>query len=133
MEGGKGQCIGIALDYARLQNIRAEVSDLKGSGGAVIPASALRTYFLRYITTDELSKDGKSGCGYRTNHAEFDSSMVADVLDIKRICDIKSRQTQPVWLQLSGAFLIPLGNISGQADLPRQFVCSFGYRTESIR
>lgn len=74
-------------------NIQVEVSDLKGRNGAIIPSEAIRTSFLRYVMTDELSKGGKTGCGYRTNHAEFDSLMVADVLDIREICDIKQRST----------------------------------------
>ena len=50
--------------------------------------------------TDELNKDRKGGCGHRENKAEWDSSVVADVLDIVKIRDIKARTTQPIWMNI---------------------------------
>ena len=75
------------------------VSELK-NGNSVIPASAVRTHFVRYVMTDELNKDGSGGCGARENKAEWDSLMVADVLDIVRVREVKARTTQPVWLNV---------------------------------
>ena len=75
------------------------VSELK-SGSAVIPASAITTNFVRYVMTDELNKDRKGGCGHRETKAEWDSSVVADVLDIVKIQDIKACTTQPIWLNI---------------------------------
>lgn len=75
------------------------VSELK-NGSSVIPASAVNTYFVRYVMTDELNKDGSGGCGPRENKAEWDSSMVADVLDIVRVREVQARSTQPVWLNV---------------------------------
>lgn len=75
------------------------VSDLK-CGSAVIPASAITTNFVRYVMTDELNKDRKGGCGARENKAEWDSSIVADVLDIVKVRDIKARTTQPIWMNI---------------------------------
>ena len=83
-----------ALDDATIT-----VSDLK-SGSSVIPASAITTNFVRYVMTDELNKDRKGGCGHRPNKAEWDSSLVADVLDIVKIQDIKACTTQPIWLNV---------------------------------
>ena len=37
---------------------------------------------------------------YRENKAEWDSSVVADVLDIVKIRDIKARTTQPIWMNI---------------------------------
>ncbi len=73
------------------------VSDLR-SGKAVIPSSAVRTHFVRYVMTDELNKDG-CGCGVR-NPADFDSSAVADVLDINKVLPVKRNTTQPVWMNI---------------------------------
>ena len=42
-----------------LKNVRVEVSELK-NGRSVIPASAVKTNFVRYVMTDELNKDGKA-------------------------------------------------------------------------
>ena len=77
-----------------LDDVQITVSDLR-SGNAVIPASALRTNFVRYVMTDELNKDG-SGCGYR-NPADWDSSVVADVLDINKTLPVRRNTTQPIW------------------------------------
>ena len=44
------------------KDIQVEVTDLKGPGGAVIPASAVRTHFVRYVMTDEFNKDKRGAC-----------------------------------------------------------------------
>ena len=77
-----------------LDDVQITVTDLR-SPDAVIPASALRTNFVRYVMTDELNKDG-SGCGYR-NPADWDSSVVADVLDINKTLPVRRNTTQPIW------------------------------------
>lgn len=82
-----------------LEGAEMTVSELK-NGSSVIPASAVRTHFVRYVMTDELNKDGSGGCGVRENKAEWDSLMVADVLDIVRVREVKARTTQPVWLNV---------------------------------
>lgn len=82
-----------------LEGAEMTVSELK-NGNSVIPASAVRTHFVRYVMTDELNKDGSGGCGARENKVEWDSSMVADVLDIVRVREVKARTTQPVWLNV---------------------------------
>lgn len=83
----------------RLEGATISVSDLK-SGSCVIPSSAVTTCFVRYVMTDELNKDRTSGCGKRPNKAEWDSSLVADVLDIVKIRDIEARTTQPIWMNV---------------------------------
>lgn len=82
-----------------LEDAVISVTDLK-NGSAVIPASAIRTSFVRYVMTDELNKDGRGACGHRENKAEWDSSIVADVLDIVKIRDVKQRTTQPIWMNV---------------------------------
>lgn len=77
-----------------LDDVQITVTDLR-SPDAVIPASALRTNFVRYVMTDELNKDG-SGCGHR-NPADWDSSVVADVLDINKTLPVRRNTTQPIW------------------------------------
>lgn len=79
-----------------LNEVTLSVSDLK-SGSNVIPASAASARFVRYVMTDELSKDGSTGCGHRENKAEWDSSIVADALDINKILEVKALSTQPLW------------------------------------
>ncbi|GHV47661.1 hypothetical protein FACS1894181_01580 [Bacteroidia bacterium] len=82
-----------------LHEVTVSASDLK-NGQAVIPASAVKTHFVRYVMTDELNKDGKGACGDRSNKAEWDSSMVADVLDIAKKIDVAAHTTQPIWVNV---------------------------------
>lgn len=84
---------------ADLSDATITVSDLK-NGSSVIPASAINTHFVRYVMTDELNKDRSGGCGHRPNKAEWDSSIVADGLDLIKVRDIQARTTQPLWMQV---------------------------------
>lgn len=82
-----------------LSDATLTVSDLK-NGSSIIPSVAAKASFVRYVMTDELSKDGSTGCGHRDNKAEWDSSIVADALDNIKLMDIKSMTTQPVWVNI---------------------------------
>ena len=83
-----------------LDDVTVTVSDLRGSGKAIIPASAVKASFVRYVMTDELNKDGKGGCGHRPKASDWDSSVVADVLDTVSIRDLQPRSAQPVWVNV---------------------------------
>ena len=83
----------------RLSDIRITVGDLT-SGASVIPASAIQSSFVRYVMTDELNKDGKGACGHRPDQAEWDSSMVADVLYTSGLKEIEACTAQPVWINI---------------------------------
>ncbi|WP_143304933.1 DUF4091 domain-containing protein [Chitinophaga vietnamensis] len=87
------------------QAVSIQASDLQDGKGNKIPASAITTGFVRYVITDELNKDG-TGCGYR-KAKDFDSSLVADGIDIIAQRNIPANTTQPVWLsiQVPGATL----------------------------
>lgn len=82
-----------------LKDVKLEISDFK-SGSNVIPASEASAHFVRYVMTDELSKDRSTGCGHRDNKAEWDSSIVADMLDNAKLLDVKALTTQPIWLHV---------------------------------
>jgi len=82
-----------------LSDVTISVSDLK-NGRNTIPSSAIKTHFVRYVMTDELSKDGSTGCGHRENKAEWDSSLVADGLDIAKALEVKAFTTQPIWMNI---------------------------------
>ena len=82
-----------------LKKVSVEVSDLK-NGSAVIPASKVTTHFVRYVMTDELNPGG-GGCGHRENKAEWDSSLVADMLDITEEMDIRAQSTRPIWVKVN--------------------------------
>lgn len=69
-------------------------------GKETLPAEAASLHYVRYVMTDELNKDGKGGCGHRPDKAEWDSSLVADPLDIVPIKDIRARTVQPIWVNV---------------------------------
>ncbi len=62
------------------------------------PADAVKTGFVRYVMTDELNKNG-GGCGYRKPQ-DFDSSLVADGIDLRSSNAVAARNTQPVWISI---------------------------------
>lgn len=99
---------------APLANVSVSVSDLKGPGGSIIPASAIKTNHVRYVMTDELNKDGKGGCGHRPDPTQWDSSLVADVLDVVKIQDIAARTTRPVWMNIWVPQSAKAGNYTGE-------------------
>lgn len=89
-----------------LNDVELTMSDLR-SGANVIPASKVRSHFVRYVMTDELNKDGKGGCGCRENKAEWDSSVVADALDINKWLPVQRIHLQS--LSLFRGFAVPPG------------------------
>lgn len=89
----------LIMTTEKIKNATFECSDLR-SGSAVIPSSAIQASFVRYVMTDELNKDGKGACGHRPNSAEWDSSMVADVLDKVKLLDVEACTVQPVWVNI---------------------------------
>ena len=90
-----------------LKNVSVEVSDLVAKNYKISKWD-MEKGFVRYVMTDELNKDGKSGCGARKNKAEWDSTLVADVIDhVTPALDIKANTTQPVWVSVK----VPRENI----------------------
>ena len=90
-----------------LKNVSVEVSDLVAKNYKISKWNTERG-FVRYVMTDELNKDGKGACGHRPNKAEWDSTLVADVIDhITPTLDIKKHTTQPVWVSVK----VPRENI----------------------
>lgn len=82
-----------------LEDVTVKASALT-SRSAVGNALLVSTHFVRYVMTDELNKDGKGGCGVRTDKSQWDSSLVADVLDINEMLDVQARTTQPIWVSV---------------------------------
>ena len=89
-----------------LKNVSVEVSDMMAKKHKISKGNIERG-FLRYVMTDELNKNGKGACG-RRNKEDFDSTLVADVIDhITPVLDIKANTTQPVWISVK----VPRENI----------------------
>ena len=82
-----------------LNDLTILVSDL-AAGNEKISKDDIRTGFVRYVITDELNKDGLGACGYR-NSADFDSTLVADVIDhITPSLTIPANSTQGSWISI---------------------------------
>ena len=89
-----------------LKNVSVEVGDIVAKNYKISKWNTERG-FVRYVMTDELNKDGQGACGYR-NKADFDSTLVADVIDhIIPALDIKANTSQPVWVSVK----VPRENI----------------------
>ena len=90
-----------------LKNVSVEVSDIVAKNYKISKWNIERG-FVRYVMTDELNKDGKGACGHRPNKADWDSTLVADVIDhITPTLDVKKNTTQPVWVSVK----VPRENI----------------------
>ncbi len=113
----KGERVnGVALLWTKQAcvEVTAVASDLKSSGGDVIPASAVRLGFVRYVMTDELNKDKRGTCGYRPDHTLFDSSVVADVIDLNATQVLNARETRPLWVTVQVPQGVKAGVYRGQ-------------------
>ena len=98
-----------------LDSVRLSVGSLR-AGRAVIPDSAVSASFVRYVMTDEPNPDG-SGCGLRPVKSEWDSSLVADVIDIARVRPVGARSAQPLWLTVRVPRDARPGRYSGTLDV----------------
>jgi len=98
-----------------LKQITYTVSKPANSKGQIIPLSHITAGFVRYVITDEFA----GGCGYR-KPADFDSSLVADAIDIAPGIAVEANTVQPLWLSIQiphdAAAGIYKGNILVKAD-----------------
>src|SRR5699024_3522477 len=72
-----------------------ELSDLTSPNGYKIAEAAIQARFVRYVMTDEFAE----GCGHRQK-ADYDSSLVADMLDPLPSMDLQGRTVRPIWLSI---------------------------------
>ena len=84
-----------------LDNVSFSVSDLKNRRNT-IASSAITVHPVSYVMTDELNKGGTGGCGHRPDPTQWDSTLVADVLNhqIDELT-IPAYTTKPVWVTIN--------------------------------
>ena len=82
-----------------LHGVQLHASDLR-AGKYTIPASAVELSFVRYVLTDSLVNN-QSGCGYRLDKSQWDTLLVADVLDTRPDFDIDACTTRPLWMRVT--------------------------------
>ncbi len=82
-----------------MPNVKLSWSGLNDTKGNTIPASQVSARFVRYVMTDGLSPQG-NGCDERPV-GKYDSSLVADPIDLVQVRDVPRQTTQPVWLSVT--------------------------------
>ena len=83
-----------------LQNVSFSVSDLK-SGKNIIPASAVKKYFVRFVITD-------------TFRNRKDSTQIADRLDPVETLKVEANTTQTIWIDIHVPAETKAGTYSGK-------------------
>lgn len=102
----------VLLATEDLSNVQVHVSDLSSGQGGRIPAEAVSADFVRYVITDEFG----NACGSR-EPADFDSSLVADVIDVIPAMNVPARTVRPVWVQIEVPEAIEAGRYSGKITI----------------
>ena len=86
-----------------LKRVSFTVSDLK-SGRNIIPASAIKKYFVRYVIADAFN-------------SRKDSCLYADRLDPVETLEIEANATQPIWLDIHVPAETKAGTYSGSLTM----------------
>ena len=86
-----------------LKNVSISISDLK-SGRNIIPASATKKYFVRYVIAGSF-------------HNKKDSVMVADRLDPVEALKVDAGTTQPIWFDISVPAETKAGTYNGTVTI----------------
>lgn len=97
--------------------VSLSLSDFVGGGGRI--SGAAEASFVNYVMTDALNADGKGSCGERPDHSLYDSSMVADVIDIADRKSLKAWRVRPVWCTVEVPRNVVPGEYRGELSLLR--------------
>lgn len=97
-----------------LDKVTVQVTGIAGNRFK-FPANAAKAGFVRYVMTDELNKNG-GGCGFRKPQ-DFDSSLVADGIDLTNSNAIAAKTTQPVWITIQVPQNTPAGDYTGTVEV----------------
>jgi hypothetical protein len=92
----------------KITDLSITAGDLTDENGNSISSSNLKAGFIRYVMTDEFGE----GCDKRPP-GKYDSSLVADPIDIVDRIDVRSNTVQPVWLTVTVPQDIPAGTYRG--------------------
>lgn len=98
-------------------DVSLSLSDFVGKEGRI--NGSAQASFVNYVMTDGLNADGKGSCGERPDHSLYDSSMVADVIDIAVKKSLKPRRVRPVWCTVEVPRDIMPGEYTGTLSLVR--------------
>jgi len=92
----------------KITGLSVTAGDLVDDKGNSIGSANIKSGFVRYVMTDEFGE----GCDKRFP-GKYDSSLVADPIDIVDRIDVRSNNVQPVWLTVTVPQDIPAGTYRG--------------------
>ena len=92
----------------KISGLKVTLGSLVDDKGNSISSSNMKAGFVRYVMTDEFGE----GCDNRFP-GKYDSSLVADPIDLVDQIDVKSNTVQPVWLSVTVPGNIPAGIYRG--------------------
>ena len=95
--------------------------------GQTIPPENISAGFVRYVITDEFA----GGCGYR-KPADFDSSILADAIDIISSIPVKANTVQPIWLSIHIPQNVAPGNYKGSISVKADKTYTLHYTVKVI-
>lgn len=95
-----------------IQQLSYELSDFVNNKGDRIKAGHCKAGFVRYVMTDEF----RNGCGYRKPQ-DFDSSLVADAIDIIPSIPVEANTVQPLWLSVQVPSNLQPGKYTGSITI----------------
>ncbi len=81
-----------------LIGVKVSVSDLK-NGKYRIPSETAEANFIGYVMADVLDTTQYGQCGMR-QPGQYDSLMLADIIDITKEKDVPGKTVQPVWVSI---------------------------------
>ena len=82
-----------------LNDLTIEMTDLY-CGNSIISANDISANFVRYTLADEFQRGIHAGCSERYNKAEWDSVLIADVIDRNTLNYISALTVRPIWINI---------------------------------
>lgn len=94
-----------------VKSLRWQTSDLRGPGGAVLRKEHITAAFVRYVMSDEF----EGGCSHQNK--VYDSSLVADPIDIVDQLPMEANTVRPIWLTIRVPAELPAGVYNGKVTV----------------
>jgi hypothetical protein len=91
-----------------IASVSFRLSDLTDGKGQRISSKNLKASFVRYVLSDEFS----GGCSHGPQ-TKYDSSLVADPIDIIDQMRIEANTVRPIWLSIQVPSSVPAGKYTG--------------------
>jgi hypothetical protein len=95
-----------------IPSVKIKTGNLKRENGGRINKKNIDAAFVRYVMTDEFGR----GCGRRKS-TDYDSSLVADPIDIIEEIPVEPNTVRPVWLSIKIPANVSSGKYSGTISI----------------